>query len=199
MANGYFDGDISAVAASGAYYKVTLINGSLTHLFDTPSLVDLRSSWSLVFRTWHVGNTGNSHYLFCLGVDGANGVPTGGINVGIEIPDQFSARLWQCNNAAPIYSSAGVLPSPIANTAVSGDHNYWLDCNGSSNTMSLYCAFKPFASVMPVKPTTPICTLTGIPAAATSASSLSIFCRATAANPALFTAIGVRDCTFIEY
>ena len=197
--NGMFDGDISTSAVAGAFYRISLNTGSLTHNFDSVGPVDLRGTWSLMFRTFMVGNAGNSHILFSIGADAANGVPTTGISIGIEIPDATTARLWQCNNTTPVYSSLGTLPTSIASIAVTGDHIFWLDCNGSTNTISLFCAFKTFASTFPAKPTTPICSLSNIPAALPSDRGVSVLARATATSPTVFTGLGLRDCVFTEY
>lgn len=199
IANGYFDGDISTSALSGSFYRITIVNGSLTHSFDTPGVVDLRSSWSLMFRTILNGNTGNSHFLFSVGGNAAGGVPTTGINVGIEIPNATTARLWQCNNTTPVYSEAAALPTPIAASVPTGDHFFWLDCIGASNRLELFCAFKPYGSIMPDKPKVPLCSLSNIPAALTSDRGLTVLVRATETSPAVFTSLSLRDCVFTEY
>jgi len=196
--NGLFDGDLSSSALSGAYYRILLVNGTLTNTFDLGA-IDLRGSWSLMYRTILTGNTGNSHFLFSVGGDATGGVPTTGINVGIEIPNATTARLWQCNNTTPVYSLSGALPTSIAPTIPLGDHFFWLDCVGSSNRLDLFCAFKPFGSVIPEKPRTPICSLS-IPAAVTTGTNnTAVILRATATSPTVFTGLGLRDCVFTEY
>lgn len=198
-AAGIVDGDLSTSTTLGAFYRINLItSGSgVSSLMGVVSsgAVNLSAKWSLFSRVSLQMGT-NAHIYLCVGTDGASGVPSSGTGVGFEITSATSARLFRNNAGAANYSSAGTLTG-ITTSAATSDLFFWLDNDGAGN-LSLFFAEKAFASAIPSKPASALCTLAGV-ASGWSGSEVSMYLRATAASPSVFTSLQVRDVIFSEF
>ena len=194
---GIIDGDITTTTSAGAYYKIALVGGGGSLQGIASSCVDLSSSWQFMLRMSLRMPSTNGHLLFCIGADGASGVPSSGVNVGMEITSQTSVRLWRCNSGAAVYSSAGTVANMSAATKTH-DHFFWLANNGAGQ-LDLYYANKTFAGAMPARPTSPICTLTGVASGLTGSTLPAIFMRAIDTPLGNIAELLLRDASFTEY
>lgn len=192
---GMFDGDLSVSSVLNSFYKVQLLAASIGSLYTIASATAVHFSKPFGFYFRISGSypvSANTHLMFSIGADVALGVPSSGVNVGIEITSATSVRLWVCNGGAASYSSAGVIDQTAAN-----DLFFWLD-NDGSGTLKLYYASASVSSSLPAKPTTALCTLSGIPAAPAGASDVQAMIRATG-TPGAFTELLLRDAVYFEY
>lgn len=197
---GVFDGDVSTSAVAGAIYRVNILSpgGQAQTLNSIPAtgVVNLSAAWSLFLRGYlNIGT--NAHVYLCIGTLGASGIPSTGTGVGFEIESATAIRLFRNNGSAAVFSSSGAITGIGATGAPpTNDFLIWLDNDGQGN-LSLFYAVKAHAGSMPLKPLTPLCTLSGV-ASGIAGSEASIFLRATATSPSVFTALGIRDCIFTE-
>ena len=196
-ANGVLDGDIGTGSLSGAYYNIRIAN-TLDSAYDAGS-VDFRHPWSLMFRLL-LNMPANVQILFELGcAGGLNSVPTGGINAGLIFDSNTSCRLWRCNSTAPVYSLSGSLSAANIPTGylLATEQFVWIDNDGVGN-LAAYAASRTLASSMPYKPTTPICSLTGVPLSNSDAyNGINVRLRANGV-PAAYAAMGLKDVKFTE-
>jgi len=195
--NGIFDGDVSTSAVSGSYYNIRIAN-TLDSAYDVGS-VDFRHPWSLMFRLLLM-IPANSQILFELGcAGGLNSVPTGGINAGLIFDSNTSCRLWRCNSTAPVYSLSGSLSAANIPSAysVANEQFVWIDNDGVGN-LTTYAISRAVGSSLPYKPTTPICSLSGVPLS-NSDPYLGVNIRVRANGvPAAMAFIQLRDAKFTE-
>lgn len=197
VSQGIIDGDCATTTSAGAFYKITLVGAGGSLQGNAISCVDLSSSWQFMLRMSMRMASSNGHLLFCVGADGASGVPSSGVNVGFEITSQTSVRLWRCNSGAAVYSSAGTISNASAATKTH-DHFFWL-VNSGSGTLSLYYANKTFAAVNPARPASPICTLSGVASGGTGSTLPAIFLRSIDTPLGNVAELLLRDASFTEY
>jgi len=163
---------------------------------NASSCANLSARWMMMVRfSCYLGT--NTHIMLCLGADCASGVPSSGVNIGMEITSSTSVRLWRCNSGAANYSSAGTISNASASTATH-DQFFWLECDGAGN-LNLYYANKAFASAMPSRPASAICALSGLASGFTDGTLPAMWLRAQSTSLSVAPFLGLRDCTFTEF
>jgi hypothetical protein len=198
---GVMDGDLGTTAGSGSYCLWTWCSSTLNDTAASSAAVDFRVPWTMYWRTLHTIPS-NTQVLVGLGTGlsamGSSGVPGSGTNVGVEIQNNTTVRLWRCNAGAAVFSSTGALTdiSSSSNTPTH-EHYWWLENDGSGN-LNLYWTPRGISSAYPTKPESPLCTLTGVASGAASAAGVGMVFRATG-TPGLFASCFLKDVKFLEY
>jgi hypothetical protein len=199
-ATGVMDGDLATTAGSGSYVLWTFCSGTLNDTFSSNGTVDFRLPWALYFRTLHTIPS-NTEVLIgigtALGTMGSSGVPSSGTNVGIQIQNNTTVRLWRCNAGAAVYSDTGTLTNISSSSNTPTHEHYWWLENVGNGTLNLYWTPRSLSSSYPAKPTSALCTLTGVASGVTSATSIGMTFRATG-TPGLFASCWLKDVKFIE-
>lgn len=211
-----FDGIVGGYFVTGSgnttTIRINLCSRSLMGGFAEDRIIYSRP-WSL--HTRHlISLTSNTTQYMVLGGKGDLGIPSTNGAVGFEITDSTTVRIWAYATASGRTNSSNGTISGINTTAsnphITGEHYFWLDCNGAG-TLTLFWAYRPFETAMPLKPASPICTLaTGVPTTITSAVAYTdggsygyglcqYFMRATGAPGALFVQSGIRAAKLTEY
>jgi hypothetical protein len=198
---GVMDGDLGTTAGSGSFCLWTWCSSTLNDTAASAAAVDFRLPWTMYWRTLHTIPS-NTEVLIGLGTAlstmGSSGVPGSGTNVGVQIQNNTTVRLWRCNAGAAVFSSTGALTdiSSSSNTPTH-EHYWWLENDGSGN-LNLYWTPRGLSSAYPTKPVSALCTLTGVASGAASAAGVGMVFRATG-TPGLFASCFLKDVKFLEY
>lgn len=192
---GVLDGDISTSGVNGTYIRASIITGSLDNYFDGNSAVSFSRRWTL-FTKVALNIQTNTQFYLGVGVNATTGIPSSGTNIGFQFTANNSVRLWRCNGGAATFSDAGAVFNLPVTYPFTGFHYIWLECVGNG-TINLYINYAAFGSGPVIKPSTALCTLTGV-GASSSANAISSFLYATG-TPGGFTSQAIGDCRFIEY
>jgi len=192
---GVLDGDISTSGVNGSYIRAAIITGSLDNYFDGNSAISFSRPWTL-FTKIALNLTANTQWYLGVGVNATTGIPSSGTNIGFQFTANNSVRLWRCNGGAATFSTAGAVSNLPVSYPYTGFHYTWLECVGNG-TINLYIDYAAFGSAPKIKPTTALCTLTGVGASA-SANAISSFLYATG-TPGGFTSNAIGDCRFLEF
>lgn len=192
---GVVDGDLATTAANGQYIRGQIVLGSLDNYFDSNSAVSFSRSWTLFIKV-ALNLTANTQFYLGVGVDATTGIPSSGTNIGFQFTANNSVRLWRCNGGAAVFSTDGVVSNLPVSYPYTGFHYIWLECVGNG-TINLYIDYAAFGSGPIVRPSTALCTLSGVGASA-SARVISSFLYATG-TPGGFTSCAIGDARFLEY
>jgi len=195
VASGVFDGDLSTLSVNGSYIRTQISSSSLDNYHDGASAVSFSRPWTL-FTKIALNLTANTQFHLGVGVDATTGIPSSGTNIGFQFTANNSVRLWRCNGGAATFSTAGAVSNLPVSYPYTGFHYIWLECVGNG-TINLYIDYAAFGSGPKIKPTTALCTLTGVGASA-SARVISSFLYATG-TPGGFTSNAIGDCRFLEF
>ena len=196
VSQGLVSGYFNLTPNTGAYYKIILCGGGGSLQGNGSSCVSLSTRWQLMVRMT-LSFTTNIQLLLAIGADGTTGVPVSGTNVGMELTSNTSARLWRCNAGSPVYSSAGTIGN-ISPSTPTHDQFFWIECDGTGN-LNLYYATKAFSGPMPLRPSSPICSLSGLASGFTDSTLPALYMRATSNTLGTTAGMALRDAYFTEF
>ncbi len=192
---GVIDGDLGTTAVNGSYIRGVFTSGSLDNYFDGGSAVSFSRRWTLFVKV-ALNIPTNVQFYLGVGVDATTGIPSSGTNIGFQFTANNSVRLWRCNGGAATFSTAGTVSNLPTSYPYTGFHYIWQECVGDG-TINLYVSYAAFGSSPMLKPTTALCTLTGVGSAA-SARAITSFLYATG-TPASFASCAIGDARFLEF
>ena len=197
---GVLDGYITpAQAVAGHYIRFGLLNsnGSLDSL-AAQNLVSFTRPWTLYVKV-ALTMPNNLHFLLGIGAEASGGVPSSRNVVGIQFTSATTARLWRNNGSIETYSDEGTLTNiQTVQDNPSHFHHLWLECLGNG-TVELYVDSNPVGAGPLPRPDSPLCSLSGCPAAASGGNSIYANLRVTGLmSGSVRGVMHLADARFIE-